>query len=199
MELVTSNCNLSPTIFCVRIASASQNVFARCFGHCFACSSLSKIITFRWTRCKIWRWHNPPPTSFSQYKQSRTFCSQGQQSQYNMEMKRRDHTVNSNRRVSPHVLSTVYCGEFANAAVTLPSRSLASRCGKHGKIIPRTFLFNVLPPHSYCADYIIFIKNILGKQIKMWSISTLFWAMTWPEPPPRTSGGGSADSLPMSF
>jgi len=40
-----------------------------------------------------------------------------------MGMKRRDHTVNSNRRVSPHALSTVSCGESTNAAATLPSRS----------------------------------------------------------------------------
>ena len=40
-------------------------------------------------------------------------------------MKRQEHTVNSNRHVLPHVLSTVYrdCGESTNAAATLPSRS----------------------------------------------------------------------------
>jgi len=36
-----------------RIASASQNVFARFFGHFFACSGLSKINAFGWTRCEI--------------------------------------------------------------------------------------------------------------------------------------------------
>ena len=39
-----------------------------------------KWVFFGWTRCEIWPWHDPPPTSFPQYKQSRTFCSQGQQS-----------------------------------------------------------------------------------------------------------------------
>jgi len=42
-------------------------------------------------------------------------------------------TVNSNRHVSPHVLSTDCWGESTNAAATLPSRSLASRCGEHLK------------------------------------------------------------------
>ena len=81
-------CNLLPTkTICrrqpakkLRIASVSEKVFARFFGHFFACSSLSKVSVFGWTRCEIWPWHNSPPTSFSRYKESRTFCSQGQQS-----------------------------------------------------------------------------------------------------------------------
>jgi len=42
-----------------------------------------------------------------------------------MEMKRQEHTIHSKRHVSPHVLSTVYCGESTNATATLPSRGLA--------------------------------------------------------------------------
>jgi len=63
------------------------------------------------------------------------------QSWKNMEMKRQEHTISINRHVSPHVLSTVYCGESTNAIATLPSRSLASRCGEHHKIIHRTSFF----------------------------------------------------------
>jgi len=65
----------------MRNASASEKVFARFSGDFLACCSLSKISVFGWTRCKIWPWHNPLPTSFSRYKKSRTFWSQGQQSQ----------------------------------------------------------------------------------------------------------------------
>jgi len=34
--------------------------------------SLSKKRVFGCTRCEIWPWHNPPSTSFSRYKQSRS-------------------------------------------------------------------------------------------------------------------------------
>ena len=54
------------------IASALEEVFARFFGPFCACSSLSKSSVLGWTRCEIWPWHNPPPTSFSRYKQSRS-------------------------------------------------------------------------------------------------------------------------------
>jgi len=58
--------------FFLRIAIASKKVFARFFGPFFACCSLSKKRVFGWTRCEIWPWHNPPSTSFSRYKQSRS-------------------------------------------------------------------------------------------------------------------------------
>ena len=48
----------------LRIASASEKVLA--------CSSLSKSSVFGWTRYGIWPWYNPPPTSFTFYKQSRS-------------------------------------------------------------------------------------------------------------------------------
>ena len=58
--------------FFLRIAIASEKVFARFFGPFFACCGLSKKRVFGWTRCEIWPWHNPPSTSFSQYKQLRS-------------------------------------------------------------------------------------------------------------------------------
>jgi len=39
--------------FFLRIASAPENVFARFFGPFLACSSLSKISVFGWTRREI--------------------------------------------------------------------------------------------------------------------------------------------------
>jgi len=44
-----------------------------------------------------------------------------------MGMKRQELTLRSNRHVSPHVLSADCCGDYANAAATLPSPSVASR------------------------------------------------------------------------
>ena len=76
-----------------------------------------------------------------------------------MGMKRQEQTVNSNRHVSPHELSTDCCGQSTNAAATLPSRSLASRCGEHRKIIPRT---------SFSP------KKIWAKKKKWWSCPC-FW------------------------
>jgi len=37
--------------------------------------------------------------------------------------------------------STDCCGESTNALATLPSRSLASRCGEHRKMVPKTLFF----------------------------------------------------------
>jgi len=70
VELVTASgiCQLRKKLF-LRIASASEKAFARCFGPFFACSSLSKSSVFGWIRCALWLWHNPPPASFSRYKQ----------------------------------------------------------------------------------------------------------------------------------
>jgi len=45
-------------------------------------------------------------------------------------MKRQEHTVHSDRHVSPHVLSADCYGKYTNAAATLPSRSAASRGGE---------------------------------------------------------------------
>jgi len=45
---------------------------SRCFRHLCGCSSLSKTSVFGWTRCEIWSWRNPLPTSFSRYKQSKS-------------------------------------------------------------------------------------------------------------------------------
>ena len=56
----------------LRIASASEKVLARCCGWFSACSGLSKISVFGWTRCEIWPWQNPSRTSFSRYKKSRS-------------------------------------------------------------------------------------------------------------------------------
>ena len=80
VELVTASgiCHLrkyfagvSRQIF-FRIAIASEKVFARFFGPFFACCRLSKKRVFGLTRCEIWLSHNPPSTSFSRYKQSRS-------------------------------------------------------------------------------------------------------------------------------
>jgi len=93
-----------------------------------------------------------------------------------MEIKRQEQTVNSNRHVSPHVLSTVHCGESTNAAVTLPSRSLSCRGGEHRKLIPRTFFFPCLEKSSFTVSapttksYTVSapITKILGKK-KIWA------------------------------
>jgi len=71
VELVTASgiCHLQKRI---RIASASEKVFARFSVLFFARSSLSKSSVFGLTRCEIWPWHNPLPTSLSRYKQSRS-------------------------------------------------------------------------------------------------------------------------------
>jgi len=45
-------CQRQPAIF-LTIVSASEKVFARFFSHFFACSSLSEISVFGWTRCEI--------------------------------------------------------------------------------------------------------------------------------------------------
>jgi hypothetical protein len=57
-------CGCQPAKKIMRIASASEKVFARFFGPFLACSSLSKSSVFGWTRCEIWPWHNPPPHLF---------------------------------------------------------------------------------------------------------------------------------------
>jgi len=62
-------CRRQPAKTNLRIASASEKVFARLFILFFACSCLSRSSVFGLTRCEIWPWHKPPPTSFSQYKQ----------------------------------------------------------------------------------------------------------------------------------
>jgi len=76
VELVTCHVRKKfasqPAIFFLRIAIASKQVFARFFGPFFACCSLFAKRVFGWTRCEIWPWHNPPSTSFSLYKQSRS-------------------------------------------------------------------------------------------------------------------------------
>ena len=156
VELVTAcgTCHLRKKM---RIASASEKVFAKFSGHFLSrvliClnSVFSDVQIVKYDRdmtphphhfhCT----HSHGTVTILQYRinktkqHTRTICSQGQQSWLKMEMKRQDHTINSNRHVSPHILSIVCCGESTYAAVTLPSRSLASRCGEHRKIIPRTF------------------------------------------------------------
>jgi len=42
-------------------------------------------------------------------------------------MKRQEHTLRSNRHVSPHVLCAHCCGDYTNASAILPSRSVDSR------------------------------------------------------------------------
>jgi len=55
-----------------RIDSASEKVFARFSCNFLACSSISEICVFGWTKGELWPWHYPAPTSFSRYKQSRS-------------------------------------------------------------------------------------------------------------------------------
>jgi len=68
LSLTQKICQCQPANLFMRMACASDKVFARFHGHVSACSSLSKISVFGWTRCKIWPWHYPSPTSFSWYK-----------------------------------------------------------------------------------------------------------------------------------
>jgi len=97
-------------------------------------------------------------------------------------MKRLEHTVHSDRHVSPHVLSADCCREYTNAAAILPNWSVASCGGEHRKIIPRTS----------------FTEKNLGKEIKKWSILTFFLAtVTWP-PPPAPLCECSWDSLRLA-
>ena len=80
----------------------------------------------------------------------------------------------SNRHVSPHVpsLSTHCCGGSTNAAATLPSQSLASRCGEHRTIIPRIFFFGCfaatkLSPHQ--------TEFFWGKNYEVINFDLVFW------------------------
>jgi len=96
-----------------------------------------------------------------------------------MGMKRQDHTINSKRHVSPHVLSTDCCGESINAAATLPSCSVASRGKEHLKIIQE---------HQ-------FHLKILGKKNQKWPILNIFLAMTVAWPPPKYPSWGVLGQL----
>jgi len=63
----------------LRIASASEKVFANFSCPFIACSGLSESSVFEWTRCKIWLRHDSlsRATSFSRYKQSRSASDTG--------------------------------------------------------------------------------------------------------------------------
>jgi len=52
----------------LRIASASPDFSVIILGVLV----FLQISVFGWTRCEIWQWHNPPPTSFSLYKHSQS-------------------------------------------------------------------------------------------------------------------------------
>jgi len=96
-----------------------------------------------------------------------------------MEMKRQEYTDNSNRRVSPHVLSTVYCRESTNAAATLPSRSLSSRCGEHRKITPQTFF-----AYIFCRHTSFSLLNFpIFKKLENSKVIDFDFFLAYPSPP----------------
>jgi len=107
VELVTASgiCHLwrkvaaSAGNFFLRIASASEKVFVRFFGPFFACSSLSKISVFGWTRFEVWLWYNPPYTSFPRYKKSGIDTGSTQKTGINKD-KESERSSHQRRRVS---------------------------------------------------------------------------------------------------
>ena len=98
-------------------------------------------------------------------------------------MRTQEHTLNSNRHVSPHVLSTDCCGESTNAAATLPSRSLAFRCGE------------LVTSQNNSKDIMFTGKNLGKKMNKNGSGLSFFLAMTVTGPPPQDLLRGSFGQL----
>jgi len=73
-----------------------------------------------------------------------------------MGIKRQERTVNSERHVSPQVLSTDCCGESFNDAVTLPSCSVASPGGEDYKTIQeRLFWFGLESTQLACRHHFL--------------------------------------------
>jgi len=109
--------------FLLRIASASEKVFARFFGPFFGCSSLSKISVFGWTRCEIWLWHNPPHTSFPRYKKSGIDTGSTQKMGINKE-RESERFSHQRRRVSQWSCWLWIVYMFLESKIFLPDESL---------------------------------------------------------------------------
>jgi len=117
-------CWRQPANFCLRIAIASEKVFARFFGLFFACCSLSKKRVFGWTRYEIWPWHDPPSTFFSRYKQSRSDTGSTQKTRINKE-RESDRFSHKRRRTQWNCwLWVVYM--FPESKKVLPDKNLRS-------------------------------------------------------------------------